>query len=167
MRHRPPVEIINLDWDVRLRLTNQAWERVERHPVYRIEWWLAGLVVLASLLMLFSIVADPLGVRSYVSSGSSYVISWIWWLGGFAEVLPYVFLLGVAVFALTVYYCRRTFIYKPLFREYLSQLLLENGLRPAACVQCKQPLHGLDVVYCPRCGQPWPPAESPTGVPFT
>jgi hypothetical protein len=23
-------------------------------------------------------------------------------------------------------------------------------------------LQGLDVVYCPRCGQPWPPAESPT-----
>src|SRR5262249_21071633 len=110
MRHRPPVETINLDWDVRLRLTNQAWERVERDPVYRIEWWLTLLVVLASLLMLFSVVADPLGVRSYVSSGSSYVISWLGWLGGFAEVLPSVFLLGVGASGLTQNYCRRTFI---------------------------------------------------------
>jgi hypothetical protein len=160
MRHRPPVETINLDWDVRLRLTNQAWERVERDPVYRIESWLAWSVVVASLLILFDFVADPLGVRSYVTS-------WIGWLGSLSDFLPYVLFPGVPALALTVNYCRRTFIYKPLFREYLSQLLLENGLRPAACVQCKQPLQGLDVVYCPRCGQPWPPAESPTGVPVT
>jgi hypothetical protein len=121
-----PGEIQHLPWRERERLTQEAWQIVERPPRYRL--MVRVLPLLRSFVLCFAVLAHFLK-----------------WSGFIYSALILACLLESVI---GLVWQRRH------FRSALRETLLESGVRPCNCFECGYDLEGYEGNDCPACDAP-------------